>query len=68
MPSRTRTLSCHWEVLKGPDNGRIPGPVVWICEYPYRTIRTGPADDCEGCRRATTLVGAARSTHDAFAS
>ena len=39
---------CHW--------GSIPGPAthtrsrVWICEYPYRTVRAeGPGRDCEGC-------------------
>lgn len=24
--------------------------MMWICEYPYRTMRlTGPNDDCEDC-------------------
>ena len=51
-PSPSRQLNCRWELIKGPHNGRTPGTLVWICEYPYRTIRFAPSEDCEGCRRA----------------
>jgi len=48
-PHRT----CHWGHIDGPQhNGRATRMCVWICEYPYRTIRTsGPDPDCEGCRQ-----------------
>lgn len=60
MPStHVPPRSCHWEVIQGPrHDGRAPATVVWICEYPYRTIRVGPSDDCESCR---TAEGATRS-------
>jgi hypothetical protein len=34
-----------------PDaNGQAVSTAVWICEYPYRTIRaTGPSEDCSDC-------------------
>ena len=33
----------------GPD-GRTCLTAVWVCEYPYRTLRTeGPSADCAGC-------------------
>jgi hypothetical protein len=38
--------TCHWSTLTGPGGART---VVWICEYPYRTIRTTPCEDCPGC-------------------
>jgi hypothetical protein len=42
---------CHMgQILRtGRDGTRISTP-VWICEYPYRTLRTeGPSDDCSDC-------------------
>ncbi len=41
--------TCHWSLLTGPAGART---VVWICEYPYRTIRTTPCEDCPGCAGA----------------
>jgi hypothetical protein len=33
----------------GP-KGHRAGQAVWICEYPYRTMRLeGPSSDCHGC-------------------
>jgi hypothetical protein len=42
---------CHWERIDGPAlRGRPPSSMVWICEYPYHTIRKdGPTEDCTGC-------------------
>ena len=42
---------CHWEHIDGPSvSGRATTSMVWICEHPYRTIRSdGPNEDCEGC-------------------
>jgi hypothetical protein len=49
------TRQCHWAFVDGP---RGTKPVrVWICEFPYRTIRRdGPDPDCEGCRRAMAAL------------
>jgi hypothetical protein len=45
----TRPLPrCHLTRL----NGATPGgsTTVWICEYPYRTMRaSGPSPECEDC-------------------
>ena len=55
-PSKTATrLACHWGRVKGPSRaGHTTWTMVWICEYPYRTVRlSGPnPEDCEGCRAA----------------
>jgi hypothetical protein len=51
----TGTPTCHWDYVKGPARGgRVTRTMVWICEYPYRTVRlSGPnPEDCEGCRAA----------------
>ena len=49
--------NCHWGFISGPQRrGRGTRSLVWICEYPYRTIRSTPSDDCEGCRRALTAT------------
>ena len=43
--------ACHWEYVQGPaQNGKTVRTMMWICEYPYRTIRAkGPCDaDCPG--------------------
>jgi hypothetical protein len=42
--------TCHWSHVPRLD-GR-GSMLVWICEYPYRTMRSGPNEDCESCRRA----------------
>lgn len=41
--------TCHWGHVPTPhqESGRT---AVWICEYPYRTMRTeGPNEECAGC-------------------
>ena len=45
---------CHWDYVSGPNRGSAaPRTMVWICEYPYRTVRLdGPCEDCE-CALAT---------------
>jgi hypothetical protein len=42
---------CHPGQVSGPDpSGRAALTAVWICEYPYRTIRVvGPSEDCADC-------------------
>jgi hypothetical protein len=44
-----RKHGCHWDYVRGPNRGTAaPRTMVWICEYPYRTVRLdGPCDDCE---------------------
>ena len=49
--SCTATRTCRWEEIRG---ARVKGGVIstkiWICEYPYRTMRrNGPSDDCTDC-------------------
>jgi len=45
------TWTCHWSLVTGP-SGRSR-TVVWICEYPYRTMRSRPCEDCPGCPTAS---------------
>ena len=42
---------CHWSQIDGPSRkGRTTKTTVWVCEHPYRTLRTsGPGPECEGC-------------------
>jgi hypothetical protein len=49
---------CHWDWVDGPRrDGRAVRVRVWVCEFPYRTIRReGPDPDCEGCRRAMAAL------------
>ena len=49
MPgAETSSHTCHWGSIHGP--GPTARSVVWICEYPYRTIKSaGPDRHCEGC-------------------
>jgi hypothetical protein len=43
------TPVCHWGRIPGPRPAG-PQPLVWICEYPYRTVRSaGPDRNCDGC-------------------
>jgi len=54
MPSTAvapAAYTCHWDYVQGPArNGKSGRTMMWICEYPYRTIReAGPCDtDCPG--------------------
>ena len=44
--------SCHLTHVPGPSRDGRSGHMaaVWICEYPYRTMRMqGPSSDCAGC-------------------
>lgn len=49
--STSANYACHWDYVNGPSqDGRATRTMMWICEYPYRTMRvTGPNDDCEDC-------------------
>jgi hypothetical protein len=42
---------CHpGQVNRPGPAGRPVQTAVWICEYPYRTIRVqGPSEDCSDC-------------------
>ena len=41
--------ACHLSQVRSPERGG-PAVPVWICEYPYRTMRlTGPSSDCADC-------------------
>jgi hypothetical protein len=40
---------CHLTYLPGSDRTAQP-TAVWVCEYPYRTMRLdGPSRECEDC-------------------
>jgi hypothetical protein len=40
--------ACHLAHIAGPE--RHSSTAIWICEYPYRTMRaTGPSSDCGDC-------------------
>ena len=40
--------ACHLAHVAGPE--RRSSTAVWICEYPYRTMRaSGPSSDCGDC-------------------
>lgn len=55
---------CRWGLITQPRrDGRSSRSLVWICEYPYRTIRTAPSDDCESCRAAVAEAESARRPH-----
>ena len=48
--------ACHWsQITRRTATGRQSVARVWICEYPYRTMRTSPCTDCECCETAKTL-------------
>lgn len=41
---------CHWSRVNGANpEGRASQTMVWICEYPYRTMHLAPPTDCEDC-------------------
>ena len=40
--------ACHLAQIAGPQ--RQSSTAIWICEYPYRTMRaSGPSSDCGDC-------------------
>jgi hypothetical protein len=43
--------SCHLSHIAGPGDGARAQTPVWICEYPYRTMRMeGPSsEECGDC-------------------
>lgn len=56
---------CRWTRVTGPAvNGRVRSTLVWICEYPYRTMMAEPPDPgtCAGCPVRDEMM--ARSTMD----
>jgi hypothetical protein len=44
-------LTCQWTPIDGVRvGGRATSSHVWICQYPYPTMRSeGPGPDCAGC-------------------
>ncbi len=41
--------ACHMTYLPGSNRRDLP-TAVWVCEYPYRTLRLdGPSRECEDC-------------------
>jgi hypothetical protein len=62
-----RTAACHLAYVPGPRMGGSPS-AVWICEYPYRTMRSsGPSSDCADCP-IWQQMERQRQTDDAAAS
>jgi hypothetical protein len=61
---RQQTWACHWSIVEGPS--RASQAVIWICEYPYRTMRTKPCEDCPGCRPAESKANDADDEMIAF--
>jgi hypothetical protein len=61
--------ACHLAHVAGPE--RRSSTAIWICEYPYRTMRaSGPSSECGDCpvwlamiRRRNTDKGAAEELH-----
>ena len=49
--------TCHWGDLTSLNRmGRPTRTRVWICEYPYRTIRTDGPCDCEQCQTPSAAL------------
>jgi len=52
-PTHAKPLArtCHWEDIQGARvKGRVMTSRVWVCEYPYRTMRRhGPGEECSDC-------------------
>jgi len=42
---------CHLShIVRHDTAGQVHSTAVWICEYPYRTMRMeGPSSDCSDC-------------------
>jgi hypothetical protein len=64
--------SCHLGHVPGPDHTLSGSTAVWICEYPYRTMRAGgpSQEDCGDCpifkaMRCGTVRMAARPAAEA---
>ena len=51
MDTATPVTQCHWgEIPRPRTTKRSLKTRVWICEYPYRTVRdAGPDCNCDGC-------------------
>ena len=48
--STTSRPACHLSHVSGPIGSSRGATAVWICEYPYRTIRlAGPSSECSDC-------------------
>jgi hypothetical protein len=63
----TDARTCHWSyVTRRTPTGRQTSARVWICEYPYRTMRTSPCVDCDACVTVRHIASALddRSTAD----
>jgi hypothetical protein len=45
------TRVCHWEEIQGARvKGRVMSHKIWVCEFPYRTMRRdGPGAECTDC-------------------
>jgi hypothetical protein len=50
-PTNQYQYQCHWDYVPGPHRlGESHRTMMFICEYPYRTMRTtGPCEDCRTC-------------------
>lgn len=51
--------TCHLGYVPGPNPSATSRTAVWICEYPYRTMRLdGPnAEDCGDCPLWRAMAG-----------
>ena len=51
MRKASHPYTCHWGYIDGPSReGQPVRQLMWVCEYPYRTLRaSGPDEDCVGC-------------------
>ena len=51
MRKASHQYTCHWGYIDGPSReGQPVRTLMWVCEYPYRTLRaSGPDEDCIGC-------------------
>jgi hypothetical protein len=44
--------TCHWADVAWPvDGARELRTRVYLCQHPYRTMRSGPCDECPSCDR-----------------
>jgi hypothetical protein len=49
--------ACHWERIVQVDaDGAAVKTLVWICEYPYRTILAEPTEDCHNRHEPVTVT------------
>ncbi|HYN06112.1 MAG TPA: hypothetical protein VES67_01860 [Vicinamibacterales bacterium] len=62
MNTVQKTWTCHWSHIEGPaHHGRPSRTLVWICEHPYRTMRTKPCEDCPGNVRAVSKIATVKA-------